>query len=207
MTSSISSRVARDAGEMRGRRQRGLGQDALDGRVGALARRAAGAIGHRDEIRPQRREPLDRLPQRLLHLLGLRRKELERDADRARRRRLAQRLGAWRVHSRNLACDGRRSRGAGRARATARRRSCRPMPAPAAATVGAAPTSSPAAVIHCVTVSGAEAEAPMRVLLAQEFEIVRREIDHQQPSAGRSTRAASRDRARADRRGSAAPGG
>ena len=31
----------------------------------------------------------------------------------------------------------------------------------------------------------------MGVLVAQEFEIVRREIDHQQPAAGRSTRAAS----------------
>ena len=41
----------RDAGEMRRRRQRGLGEDALDRRVGALARRAAGAVGHRDEIR------------------------------------------------------------------------------------------------------------------------------------------------------------
>ena len=40
-----------DAGEMRRRRQRGLGEDALDGRVRALAGRAAGAVGHRDEVR------------------------------------------------------------------------------------------------------------------------------------------------------------
>ena len=68
---------------MRGRRERGLGQDALDGRVRALARRAAGAVGDRDEVGLQRRKPRDRLPQRLLHLLGLRREELEGDADAA----------------------------------------------------------------------------------------------------------------------------
>ena len=59
-----------DAGQMRGRRQRRLGQNALDRRMGALAGRAAGAIGDRDELRRQRRQPLDRLPQGLLHLLG-----------------------------------------------------------------------------------------------------------------------------------------
>ena len=68
---------------MRRRRQRGFGEDALDGRVRALAGRAAGAIGDRDEVRLERREPRDRLPQRLFHLLGLRREELERDADAA----------------------------------------------------------------------------------------------------------------------------
>ena len=75
ITASISARVGGDAGQMRGRRQRGLGEDAFDGRVGALARRAAGAIGHRDEGRPQRRQPRDRLPQRLFHLRGFRREE------------------------------------------------------------------------------------------------------------------------------------
>ena len=72
------------AGQMRGRRQRGLGEDTLHRRVGALARRAAGAVGDRHEVRPQRREPLDRLPQRALHLFGLRREELERHADAGR---------------------------------------------------------------------------------------------------------------------------
>ena len=45
-----------DAGEMRGGLDRGLAQDARDGGMGALAGRAAGAIGHGDEIRAQRRE-------------------------------------------------------------------------------------------------------------------------------------------------------
>ena len=43
-----------DAGEMGRRRQRGLRQDALDGGMGALAGRAAGAIGDRDEVRLER---------------------------------------------------------------------------------------------------------------------------------------------------------
>ena len=68
-----------DAGQMRGRRQAGLFQDAGDGRMGALAGRSAGAIGHRDEIRRQRRQPVDGLPQAALHLLRLGRKELEGD--------------------------------------------------------------------------------------------------------------------------------
>src|SRR5436190_18203682 len=47
----------------------------------ALARRAAGAVGYRYEARPQRLEPPDRIPQRLLQLLRLGREELERDID------------------------------------------------------------------------------------------------------------------------------
>src|SRR5579871_5622996 len=71
-----------DASEMRGGNERGLAEDALDGRVRALARRAAGAVGDGDEARRQRRQALDRIPQVLLHLLRLRREELEGDADR-----------------------------------------------------------------------------------------------------------------------------
>ena len=41
-----------------------LAHDAGDGRVRALARGAAGAVGDRDESRLQRLEPLDRRPQR-----------------------------------------------------------------------------------------------------------------------------------------------
>ena len=68
-------------------------------------------------------------------------------------------------------------------------------------------TSRPAASSHCVTVSGAKAEPAMGVLVAQEFEIVRREIDDQQPP-GRAQHARRLARSRARRRrGSAAPGG
>jgi len=68
-----------DAGEMRRRLERRLAANAGHGRMGALARRAAGAVGHRDEARRQPFEPLDRLPELLLHLIRLGRKELEGD--------------------------------------------------------------------------------------------------------------------------------
>ncbi len=67
------------AGQMRGRQQVGLSQDAGDGGMGALPRRSAGAIGHRDEIGRQRRETFYRLKQAAFHLLRLGREELERD--------------------------------------------------------------------------------------------------------------------------------
>jgi magnesium-transporting ATPase (P-type) len=72
-----------NASEMRGGRQRGFAQNALDGRVRALAGRAAGAVCHGYEARGERRQPCDRFPQRLVHLLGLRREELEGDVDAA----------------------------------------------------------------------------------------------------------------------------
>ena len=68
-----------DAGQMRRRHQRGFAQDSGDGGVGALARRAAGAVSDRYETRAKRFEPLDRRPQDLLHLLGPGGKELEGD--------------------------------------------------------------------------------------------------------------------------------
>jgi hypothetical protein len=70
-----------DAGQMRRRGERGLRQNALDGRMRAFARGAARAIGDRNEIRLERRKARDRLPQSLFHLLGLWREELEGDAD------------------------------------------------------------------------------------------------------------------------------
>ena len=69
-----------DAGEVRGGFDRGLVADAADDGVGALARRAAGAVGHRHETGPQRRQTLDRMPQRIHHFLRLGWKEFERDA-------------------------------------------------------------------------------------------------------------------------------
>ncbi|MGY4367588.1 hypothetical protein ACVW1A_003653 [Bradyrhizobium sp. LB1.3] len=68
-----------DAGQMRGRQQRGFLQDTRDGRVGALTGRATGAISHRDEFRVERGQPVDGVPEIALHILGLGRKELEGD--------------------------------------------------------------------------------------------------------------------------------
>ena len=166
------------AGQMRGRRQRGLGEDALHRRVGALARRAARAVGHRHEIRPQRREPLDRLPQRALHLLGLRREELERDVDAgaptwrlarieitdhhatpcARRHHREPRIAREPERHGDLSFRAR----LGRQRAMQRH-------------------VEPGRAHPLRDRLGREAEAQMRVLLAQEFEVMRREVDDQQP--------------------------
>src|SRR4029077_20990335 len=70
-----------NAGEMSRRLQLGLLQDAGDRGVGALARRAAGAVGDGNIARPQRLEPADRTPQSLLHGCRPRWKELERHVD------------------------------------------------------------------------------------------------------------------------------
>ena len=54
---------------------------------------------------------------------------------------------------------------------------------------------------------GGKAEPAMRVLVAQEFEVVRREIDDQQPAAGPQHARRLADARGRCRRGSAAPGG
>jgi hypothetical protein len=74
-----------DAGQMGGRGQLGFGDDPLDGGVGALAGRAAGAVGHRHKARPERRQRLDRPPQRFGHRFGLGREKFEADGDVAAR--------------------------------------------------------------------------------------------------------------------------
>ena len=68
-----------DTGEMRSGTKLGLRQDARDGRMGALASRAAGAVCHRDKARIKGREAGNGAPKIVLHLLGFGRKELERD--------------------------------------------------------------------------------------------------------------------------------
>ena len=164
-----------DAGEMRGRRQFGFGEDTLHRRVGALARRAAGAIGDRDEVRPQRREALDRFPERILHLVRLRWEELERDADAdaavaagaheisdhhatscARRRENQPRIAREPERDRDLAVGA----GLGRERPVQRDVQARRR--------------------HPLRHSlGREAETQVRVVLAQEFKVMRREVDDQ----------------------------
>ncbi len=66
-----------NAGQVRGRLELGLAQDARHGRVGALARRAARPIGDRDVAWIERLQPPYRAPQRLLHRRRLGREELE----------------------------------------------------------------------------------------------------------------------------------
>ena len=157
-----------------------LREDALDGRVGALAGRAAGAVGHRDEIRLQRREPRDRFPERLLHLRGLRRKKFERDVQCGARRR--RRRSGWRAahSSRHLARGRLRQHDARIAGEPQRHRDL------------AFRSGRQGLLPHHVEARGFEplrhrlggkAEPAMGVLFAQEFEIVRREVDDQQPAA------------------------
>ena len=153
---SISVARRRDAGQMRGRRQRGLRQDALDGRVGALARRAAGAIGDRDEVRRQRRQPLDRLPQR----------SSPSPRPSAGRTRTRRRCGACRgmkrlarmsdVHHATSRVAGDRHQRAGVARQPQRHRDLAVGAGLGRQSSCASPARGPAAVIHCVTVSGAK---------------------------------------------------
>ena len=169
-----------DASQVRRRRQHGLGEDALDGGVGALARRAAGAIGDGDEIRLERRQPADRLPQRLLHLRGFRRKEFERHADAARRAGIDEAAGTRSVHHATSRVFGAAStmRGSRASQSETAILPCGP--------------GGKGLLAHDVEAGGFEplrhrlrrkAEPAMGVLLAQEFEVVRREIDDQQPAA------------------------
>ena len=131
-----------DAGQMRGRRQRGFLQDAPHGRVRALARRAAGAVGHRDEIgraAAQAARPPPRDCVSISSVFG------GKNSNETRIGR------AITPPPRTIAPSGCADRG--RARATPR--SCRRSRAPAAG-CGAMVMSRPAAVIHCATVSAAK---------------------------------------------------
>ena len=70
-----------DAGQVGGGFQGRLAEDPGEGGVGALAGGAAGAVSDRDEGGSHRRQPLHRVPQGLLHLLGLGREEFEGHGD------------------------------------------------------------------------------------------------------------------------------
>ncbi len=65
------------ASQMRRTGERRLTLDARNEAMRALARRPVRAIRHRNKTGRERREPLNRLPQRGIHLHVARRKELE----------------------------------------------------------------------------------------------------------------------------------
>ena len=83
LTRHLDDLVARgtDAGEMCGGAQRGVGEQAAHGGVRPLTRRAAGAVGHGNEVRGERCQAFDGAPELRVHLLGLRWEELEGDAE------------------------------------------------------------------------------------------------------------------------------
>ena len=190
-TSSTSSRVAATQVRCAAGFSVGFLDDARDGGVGALARRAAGAVGHGHEARPSGARRSIELPQGLLHLVGLRREEFEGDADAARPARLARRdefvghqatssfeAEAERVgdHARVAGEPERDGELVGIVALAARRSRCRRDRARRRA------SQSP--ISSC-----GEAEAAMGMRLAQELELMRREIDDEQPAAGRAARA------------------
>ena len=118
--------------------------------MGAFARRAAGAIGDRNEIGFQRGEPAIESQSDCSHLRGLRRKELERNAEAARPpvKRLARGIIITPPRVSKVARAGCADRG----RAIAiPRSSFRP-----GRQVSWRNTSRPAPSSHCVTASGAK---------------------------------------------------
>ena len=72
-----------DARDVGGGGQRRLADEALDGRVAALGIGAVGAVGDRHEVRPERLELADRLPQGVRSVRRLGREDLERDTHHA----------------------------------------------------------------------------------------------------------------------------
>ena len=78
--------------------------DTTDHAMRALARRAVGAVGHGDEARRERRQALDRAPQRGLHR-GIRRAGRTRTT-RFQRRAAHARSVLARVHLERRSCDG-----------------------------------------------------------------------------------------------------
>ena len=70
-----------DAGEVRGGLERALVEQAPDGGVRALARGAARAVRHADEVGTKRLQPRDGAPEIRFHLGRLGREELERDPE------------------------------------------------------------------------------------------------------------------------------
>ncbi len=197
---------------MRSRTQRRFVDDARDGRVRALARRAAGPIGHRHELGRQRCEPLDGRPQLPLPSFPF-------SAERTRTRRrcrpspvtgfcfsiyLGHHLRAssevsggvcvWRANLRAVQALGRPQRDGqfvGRDRRGRRQ-------------IAHLSTVSPASVEPFRTCS-CEAETLVGLRLAQELQIVGREIDDQQLPRPAPARAPPRGSPAPDRTGSAAP--
>ncbi len=174
---------------MRRRRQHGLGEDALDGRVRALARRAAGAIGDRDEIRLQaaqaaRSPPTAPAP---CPRFWAERTRTRRGCRAARRSHEAARAVALITPPRAL--PARRARCADRARARARPRSCLPA---RAARFCCRTRSRPAASSHCVTVSAAKPSRRWACSSRRNSRSCGAKSTTSSRPPGRSTRAASR---------------
>ncbi len=192
---------------MRGRRQHGLGEDALHRGVGALAGRAAGAVGHRDEIRRAAAPAARSTPTATASISAVLAERIRtRRADPGRAPAETKRLmrGSFITPPRVLPVVGCASTMRG-SRASQSETAILP--------------SGPGGNVCCRSDVeaggfqplrhrlGGEAEPAMGVLLAQEFEIVRREVDDQQAGRPAAARAPPRGWRARRRRGSAAPDG
>ena len=180
--------------------------EAGDRRVGALARRAAGAVGDRDEGRVERLEPPRRLPQVRLHLRRLRREELERDAD--RRARPARAGRAWRASGelrvgflKSVRNDARVLGDPQRDRQLAGFAGRRGRPASTATAARPASARKPS-----ISASGKPSRRWAKSVRRNSC-VMGVEIDDHQPARGRERARGLVQRPGRDRRGSAAPDG
>src|ERR1700759_789538 len=122
--------------------------------MGALARRATGAVCHRDEVGGKRRQAADRVPQGRLHLGRLRREELERDADAVGVADEAARARALAHHATSRFAEVASARRG--SRASHSETAILPSEWGSGGKLWCETTSRPAAAIHCVMVSGAK---------------------------------------------------
>ena len=155
----------------------GLGLDARHHAQRALAGRAAGAVGDRDEARMQRRELVDRVPEPLLHDVGLGREELEATPAAAAARSLTSRLARW-------SCGAFMLRSSFVSSLSRQRQTVSPSRSVVRESLRAPRRARPAAARPAAHLRVGQAEPAMGMMGAQEFELVRREIDDQHLAAG-----------------------
>src|SRR6185503_9588935 len=158
--------------------------------VRALARRAAGAIGDRDEVRCERLQALDRFPQDLLHALVLGREELERHADLAHaRHETAGALSDVHQAAPRLAGTAISARASRASHSDTAIFTSEPGSGPSCLCITG---SRPAAVIHCVTVSGTKPSRRWAYCSRKNSCSCGAKSTTSRRPPGRSTRAASR---------------
>ena len=183
---------------MRGGLERGFFDDALDGGVGALARRTARAIGDRDESGLQRLQPLDRAPTALLPPRPSWAARIRTTRDRAPSVGDQDLAGSCRLLDFGRAFGGGEPEFDGELFRWSRR---------AGAMVSLPRGFRPAPANQPSHFAVGKAQAAMGIIVAQEFQLMRREIGDQKPPARRASRARLPPPRRRDRRDNAAPGG
>ena len=182
-----------DAGQMRRGLHRRFAHDALDRRMGALARRAAGAIGDRDETGLSGSSRSIASHKVRLHLLGLGREELERDLDRRAGAAEGDRFRGHQANSRRR--FGKASEMTRGSSASQNATVSLPASPLAGGTTLHADAGEPRLGKIALDLVDREAEAAMRELLAQEFLVVGVEIDDMRAARPAAAPAPPRQRA------------